>query len=576
MSSSTQSRSRPMAAGLSRRATGASSSGTRAPGPTPALCISQGGSSRSHASALRRISSPSSAMRPWRSGPFSRHERPRGARRISRRIAACGDSRRRGMDQRSAFLTMASNVYHDPTSRALPPGEITSLRAVHMPEIGLRMEAYQVNPTGLIVVAIAGTNIQSLPSLMSAATVLFKTVPAHQIEAAESFIREVTSSYMSGVTLVGHSSGGLVAQLIAAKQTIEPLEDQLDVDRAIGFNSPGAAPFLPALFGNAIPPTFDNIESVCDSRDLVCRLFDQRGSVMGNSHIGSVEYINPVHDSEPLTGWALPNPANWPQILHDFFSYHGINHLADLDQGNTSTIHAVSGTLGLLPIVGVGQTEESPIKTGAGEFETFQTSSPIALDLDGDGIETQGLLAGAFFDHGGDGFAELTGWIGADDALLARDRNGDGRVDRGSELFGNETILAGGVKATDGYQALAELDLNADGRIDASDPVWSQLLVWRDVDGNGQSEASELHPLEAMGVAAIGTSAAPSTTVDANGNEHRLVGSFTRANSSAGGTADVWFRVERWHAVPDEPVPVPAGVATLPNVQGFGTLPDLQ
>lgn len=85
------------------------------------------------------------------------------------------------------------------------------------------------------------------------------------------------------------------------------------------------------------------------------------------------------------------------------------------------------------------------------------TGSPIILDLDGDGIETIGVNAGAYFDHGGDGFAEQTGWVGADDGLLVWDRNSDGRINDGKELFGSETLLSDGTKAANGYAALAEL-----------------------------------------------------------------------------------------------------------------------
>ena len=83
--------------------------------------------------------------------------------------------------------------------------------------------------------------------------------------------------------------------------------------------------------------------------------------------------------------------------------------------------------------------------------------TPIILDLDGDGVETTGVKAGAYFDHAGDGFAEQTGWVGADDGLLVYDRNGNGVIDSGAELFGNNTMLANGSKAANGFEALKEL-----------------------------------------------------------------------------------------------------------------------
>ena len=69
---------------------------------------------------------------------------------------------------------------------------------------------------------------------------------------------------------------------------------------------------------------------------------------------------------------------------------------------------------------------------------------PLVLDLDGDGIETLGTQAVTYFDHDANGFAELTGWVKGDDGFLALDRNGDGRINDGSELFGDHTVLKSG------------------------------------------------------------------------------------------------------------------------------------
>ena len=79
------------------------------------------------------------------------------------------------------------------------------------------------------------------------------------------------------------------------------------------------------------------------------------------------------------------------------------------------------------------------IKEKTGTASTIP--SPIAIDLDGDGIETVSVANGALFDHADDGFAERTGWVSSDDGLLARDINGNGTIDSGRELFGSETLL---------------------------------------------------------------------------------------------------------------------------------------
>lgn len=63
--------------------------------------------------------------------------------------------------------------------------------------------------------------------------------------------------------------------------------------------------------------------------------------------------------------------------------------------------------------------------------------------------------------------------------MLMLDRNGNGHLDDGSELFGDSTILPNGMKGSNGFQALVYYDANGDGRIDANDPIWSQLRVWQ-------------------------------------------------------------------------------------------------
>ena len=89
-----------------------------------------------------------------------------------------------------------------------------------------------------------------------------------------------------------------------------------------------------------------------------------------------------------------------------------------------------------------------------------KTTSPIMIDLDGDGVKTTSISEGMFFDLNGDGASEKTGWSDGVDGFLAFDRNGNGVIDSGLELFGNETTLRNGVKAKNGFEALLEYDTN--------------------------------------------------------------------------------------------------------------------
>ncbi len=204
-----------------------------------------------------------------------------------------------------------------------------------------------------------------------------------------------------------------------------------------------------------------------------------------------------------------------------------------------------------------------------------KVQSPIALDLDGDGIETVNINEGGHFDHDANDFAEQTGWVGSGDGLLVYDRNNDGVIDTGRETFGNTTLLSDGTPADNGFQVLAELDENKDGKIDSQDAIWSSLKIWQDYDGDGYSSGDELWSLSDVGVSSINTGYMDSTYIDPQGNEHRQVGSFTRADGTSGTAADVWFQVNKAFTIADEWLDVPEDIAVLPDLQGYGNIYDL-
>ncbi len=168
---------------------------------------------------------------------------------------------------------------------------------------------------------------------------------------------------------------------------------------------------------------------------------------------------------------------------------------------------------------------------------------PLVLDLDGDGIETVGInpLAPVLFDHDNDGVRTGTGWIKSDDGLLVLDRNGNGTIDGGAELFGDNTPGAAGALAANGYIALQGQDTNADGQINSQDTSYTQLRVWRDLNQDGISQAGELQTLSQAGIASIGV-AGTATNVNlaamtngcAVGNTQITSGSFTRTNRTTG------------------------------------------
>uniref|UniRef100_UPI003F861F8C calcium-binding protein n=3 Tax=unclassified Cysteiniphilum TaxID=2610889 RepID=UPI003F861F8C len=128
---------------------------------------------------------------------------------------------------------------------------------------------------------------------------------------------------------------------------------------------------------------------------------------------------------------------------------------------------------------------------------------PLLLDLDGDGIETIDTNRKVMFDHTGDNVYYATGWVDKDDALLVRDVNGNGRIDNGLELFGENTIKQNGQNATDGFDALSDLDDNHDGVFDAQDIAFASVKIWQDADQDGFSKESELKSLTEAGINSI-------------------------------------------------------------------------
>ncbi|ATM05927.1 hypothetical protein CRN15_19350 [Raoultella planticola] len=202
-------------------------------------------------------------------------------------------------------------------------------------------------------------------------------------------------------------------------------------------------------------------------------------------------------------------------------------------------------------------------------------ASPIIIDLDGDGIETLSVSSGVFFDHDGNQFAENTGWVAPDDGLLIFDRDGNGQIDSGSELFGNNTLLKSGKLAANGYQALQELDENKDGQLNSDDAIWASLRIWQDGNSNGRVDEGELLSLEEAGVAAIGTGYSTSQYVDEQGNAHRQTSTITRSDGAVGQSADVWFAANKGYSRYTGDVTLSAEIQALPYIRGFGNMADL-
>jgi Ca2+-binding RTX toxin-like protein len=200
---------------------------------------------------------------------------------------------------------------------------------------------------------------------------------------------------------------------------------------------------------------------------------------------------------------------------------------------------------------------------------------PLILDLDNDGIETHGLDAAIHFDHDGNRFAELTGWVAADDGLLVLDRNRNGMIDSGAELFGNHTLGPNGSRAANGFIALSALDTNRDLIINAQDAAWQELAIWQDRNGNALSEIDELKPIHQFDIIELNLNYQNQPWLDEHGNTHRETSRYRLRNGEERSIVDVWFNTDTLNSVDLNVVPFTPDIQPLPDIEGMGNLPSL-
>jgi hypothetical protein len=175
-----------------------------------------------------------------------------------------------------------------------------------------------------------------------------------------------------------------------------------------------------------------------------------------------------------------------------------------------------------------------------------ECGTPVIVDVSGNGFRLTDAASGVPFDLDGDGFAQQLSWTvaGGDDAWLTLDRNGNGTIDNGTELFGNFTPQPPSA-TSHGFAALAVFDQNGDGWIDNAEVVYAQLRLWTDANHDGISQPSELSTLAKAGLLRISLAVKESERRDRYGNTYRYRAKIVTADPRDGGpyAYDVFLKV---------------------------------
>ncbi len=244
------------------------------------------------------------------------------------------------------------------------------------------------------------------------------------------------------------------------------------------------------------------------------------------------------------------------------------NYKTDADTGDaTGHITVFRQVIGKSSLADLKEYVKSALLAGSG-INAFN-SDPLVLDLDGDGLELTRQTNGIYFEMDSDGFAEKTAWVKSDDAFLVRDLNGNGTIDNIGEMFGNAT--------TSGFTALKTYaDSNNDNKINSLDTNFSQLKIWRDLDGDGVTDAGELQTLTAAGIKEISLSSTTLTNQFIRGNSIRAEATFTRTDNTTSKIADVGLEVNETDSKYLGNATISAPALALPELKGYGAVTGLR
>ncbi|MBM7069943.1 calcium-binding protein [Actibacterium sp. 188UL27-1] len=284
---------------------------------------------------------------------------------------------------------------------------------------------------------------------------------------------------------------------------------------------------------NSIEAAIRGGDAIIDA-DIDPRNFSQNPLVLDNYALSQITNIDPAD----LTNIGPENTGN------DSFTDAVV-------EANSSTVNSI------------GSWYNNLLNTFGVEISGWW--DPLVIDLDGDGVaadflDIQNGVSPVYFDLDANGFAEATTWHA--DGMLVHDLNGNGLIDNGNELFGNNVI--------DGFSALAAFDNDANGTIDANDTIWSDLQIWHDANSDGLTQSGELLTLASQDIIGIDLAASQPLNVP----NVLLMGTATTSTGTVE-VADYNFLRGSLNTRYAEDYNFDVRATFLPTFRGYGQMADM-
>ena len=196
---------------------------------------------------------------------------------------------------------------------------------------------------------------------------------------------------------------------------------------------------------------------------------------------------------------------------------------------------------------------------------------PLVIDLNDDKKFTVSTDQGVYFDMDGNGFAEKTAWMDKEDGILVLDKNNNGKIDDGTEIFGDRMTLKTGNKATGAIEALAEYDDNKDGKIDVNDTSYNDIKIWNDKNQNGISEDGEIYTLKDLNISEISLSSKNINKTDENDNKiNREIS--VKIGDKIVTAREYLFKRQPIDSKVRQDIKLTEDALTLPEIDGFGNM----